>query len=225
MVDQPQAAHAVQGQPGGAETRTSPWAIWALVLGVLGLCCFPVGIAGAVIGIVGLVRMEKDRALAGKGFAIAGLALGVSSVFVNGIIAAVAIPAFIGYTRRAKLTEATNNIDAIYARVEEQYSQQGSIDAVALTPGEIPCGEPRAWTAQELARFAGLGFAPSAPTNYSYEVVPSHQPDVVDGFVVIRARGDLDCDGKTSLFELAVSKDDGGALVRTRGLDIQDEIE
>ncbi|HMI93598.1 MAG TPA: DUF4190 domain-containing protein [Polyangiales bacterium] len=209
MSELPQAAQPEQ-------VRTSPWAIWALVLGGLGLCCFPVGLVGAGLGIAALVKLEKDRSQSGKGLAIAGLAIGVSSVVLNGILAALAVPAFIGYVRRSKTTEVTSNLNAIYARLEERHGQQGGIESIALTPGEIPCGNPHAWTAEELARFAGLGFAPAGPTNYSYEVVAS-PPDVPDAVAVIRGHGDLDCDGQTSLFELAVGKDDGGELKRARG--------
>ena len=222
MVEQPNAVQPVMGEQ--AELRTTPWAICALVLGVLGLCCFPVGLVGAALGVVALTKIEKDRALGGKALAIVGLSIGAASVVLNGIFAALAVPAFVGYVRRSKTVEVTTNLNAIYAAVEERYHQDGKIDPVALTPSEVPCAEAHVWTAAELARFAGIGFAPAAATNYSYEVVTT-PADVHDSVAIIRARGDLDCDGNTSLFELAIGKDGSGGLSRTPGFEIQNEIE
>ena len=220
----PAPMHGGFAQASSPQARASPWAIWALVCGLLGLCCFPVGLAGAALGVVALVKMEKDKALSGKGMAIAGLAIGASSVFINGILAALAIPAFVGYTRRAKTTEVTANIDSIYAAVERRYQENGAIEPVPLTPSEIPCGDAHVWSAEELARFAGLGFAPSGHTYFSYEVV-ADSSDVPSLVARIRARGDLDCDGTASLFELAVGKDGSGALTRASGFYIVNEVE
>src|SRR5689334_1792825 len=206
-----------------AKARTSRWAIWALVLGGLGMCCFPVGLVGAGLGITALVKLEKDPGTTGKGFAIAGLAIGVLSVVFNGIFAALAIPAFVGYTRRAKTMEATSSINTVYAGLQARYAKLGRIEPVPLTPATIPCGTAHTWTSEELARFAALAFLP-VTTNFSYEVVPA-PPDVPDADAVIRAHGDLDCDGITSLFELSIRKEGEHDLTRPRGLYIQNEIE
>ena len=209
--------------PQSSEARNSPWAIWALVCGLFGLCCFPIGLVGAGLGVTALVKMEKDKALGGKGLAIAGLAIGASSVFLNGILAALAIPGFIGYVRRAKTAEVTANISAIYSGIEGRYREHGSIDAIPLTPSEVPCGDAHVWTAEELGRFAALQFA-RVQTHYSYEVVAA-PADVAGGVAIIRARGDLDCDGETSLFELPIGKDASGALTRPPSFEIQNELE
>ena len=207
---------------GTSQTRTSPWAIWALVLGILGLCCFPVGLVGAVLGIVGLVKMEKDRALTGKGMAIAGLAIGASSIVINGMLAALAVPAFMGYTRRAKTTEVTTHFSTIYSGIESRYRAQASVDSIPLTPADVPCAEKHVWTAEERAPFMAIGFDPGASL-FSYEVVVSAPGQ--EHFAVIRARGDLDCDDQTSLFELAIDKDANGELHRAQSIHIENEVE
>jgi hypothetical protein len=101
---------------------------------------------------------------------------------------------------------------------------------VARTPDKVPCGEQQAWSEADLARFKLLGFAPDAPTHYSYELgtpraigtQASYAPDVV---LVIKATGDLDCDQQLSTFELTLSLDAQGNLVRAPAVYSKDEIE
>jgi prepilin-type processing-associated H-X9-DG protein len=73
----------------GAPPKTSGLAVNALVLGIVGLLCSPVGVVGLVLGIVAISQINKDpRALAGKGLAIAGIVTGALST----VIMIVALP-------------------------------------------------------------------------------------------------------------------------------------
>lgn len=207
-----------------APKRTSSLAVWALVLGVVGMCFFPFSIVGAVLGVMALIRMSKDPALGGQAFAIVSLALVAVSLVTTGILAALAIPAFVGYVRRSKTAEATANIQAIYSGLDARYREDGKVVVLPLTPARIPCAEKASWSPEDRARFAAVGFDPGGPTYYSYEVV--EPPPDVDARVLIRAHGDLDCDGNPSLFELAVGVDEaGGTLFRSEGFFIENQIE
>lgn len=93
--------------PAGGEVpltqQTSGMAITGLVLGVFGLCFFPLGIAALVLGIVALSRIaDPARALTGKGIAITATVLGGLSITLVPVILMIAIllPA-LGAARRA----------------------------------------------------------------------------------------------------------------------------
>lgn len=90
-----------------APPRTSPLAIWSLVLGILGFLCFSflAGIPAIICGHMARSRIrESQGALTGDGLALAGLILAYISIaiFVLGIIAAIALPNFAHYMQQMK---------------------------------------------------------------------------------------------------------------------------
>lgn len=210
--------------PGAPAKRTSKLAVWALCLGVVGMCFFPFALVGAVLGVIALIKINQDPTLGGQALAIIAIPLVLIAIAVNGILAALAIPAFIGYVRRSKTAEVTKNMNEIFQRLDGAYREKGVIVSVPLTPSEVPCAVQHEWTAEERARFAPLGFAPDGPTYFSYEVVANPE-DVPDAEAVIRGHGDLDCDGTTSLFELSLARSPEGGLERARGFYIDKEVE
>ncbi|HRP63960.1 MAG TPA: DUF4190 domain-containing protein [Phycisphaerales bacterium] len=65
------------------QQKTSRMAISSLVCSLI--CCIPITtILGAVLGAFALVRISSNPALRGKGFAVAGLILGISFTAVQG---------------------------------------------------------------------------------------------------------------------------------------------
>jgi hypothetical protein len=54
------------------------------------------------------------------------------------------------------------------------------------------------WPADAAPGWSALGFAPTEALRYSYE----YAPDPDGKSFAVRARGDLNCDGKTSLYEV-----------------------
>src|SRR4051812_38080310 len=58
---------------GGAQTQSNGMATAALILGIVGLLCLPVGIVGLVLGILALVSINKNPLRRGRGSAIAGI--------------------------------------------------------------------------------------------------------------------------------------------------------
>ncbi|MCC7538572.1 MAG: hypothetical protein IT379_20275 [Deltaproteobacteria bacterium] len=122
-----------------------------------------------------------------------------------GVLAAVAIPSFIGYTRRSKVTEARSNLRLLAGLVERRCAtervataQAGLPEAAGPVPTVVPAGVAVVATSELAAStvFRDLGFAPTEPLRYTYEIV--REGDAA----LLRARGDLDGDGQTSLFEL-----------------------
>lgn len=95
--------------------KTSPLAIWSLVLGILGwFTCLPT-IPGLILGIMGLKQVkEKPREFTGSGLAIAGIivsAVGVLvSLVITSILAAILFPVFARGREQARSSVCQTNI-------------------------------------------------------------------------------------------------------------------
>jgi prepilin-type processing-associated H-X9-DG protein len=67
--------------PQAAVGKTSRLALAALILGIPGLCLFPLGIIALILGIIALIQIaDPQRQLVGKGMAVAGTVLGGLSI-------------------------------------------------------------------------------------------------------------------------------------------------
>jgi prepilin-type processing-associated H-X9-DG protein len=78
-----------------APPKTSGMAVTALVLGIAGILCMPLGIVGLILGIIAITQINKDpRLLAGKGLAIAGIVTGALStvLLVPALLIAILLP-------------------------------------------------------------------------------------------------------------------------------------
>lgn len=87
--------------------KTSPMAIWSLILGILGWFICVTVIPGVILGILGLKQVkEKPREFTGSGLAIAGIVVSAVGVFVFAVVmmlAAILFPVFF----RARSTAQT----------------------------------------------------------------------------------------------------------------------
>jgi prepilin-type N-terminal cleavage/methylation domain-containing protein len=133
-------------------------------------------------------------------------------VAIIGILASVAIPSYIKYTRRAASIEAGMNLRRMYDGavayyVGEHADSTGVIqdqrfpDSAPLTPAVVAAGvknKPAAtyWNAPE---WNALDFAVNDPFRYSYAFTSSGTSNAA--FAQMVARGDLDGDGILSLFQ------------------------
>jgi len=181
-------------------------AVAGFVLSILGLCILPAAIAAIVLGGVGIAKTGKG--LGGRVLAIVALCLGGVGFFSSlGISAAVAIPSFIRYVRETKKAEATQNVTALFLSATAQYHAERMGPAGALlpqtfglslprTPPEVSCAEVP-WPVDAHPGWAAIGFAPSGPLLFRYELEVS--PD--GQAFVARALGDLNCDGVPEVFE------------------------
>jgi type IV pilus assembly protein PilA len=138
-----------------------------------------------------------------------GVPLGiVGGIMLLGILAAVAIPAFMGYQKKSKKGEAAENLETIYRSARAYYEVNHDVPRgmVGPTPDLGECcmnggkcaPQTRLW---DEPLWRDLDFQVYRSHYYSYEYVGTPTE------FTIRAYGDLDCDNITSTFEL------GGILI------------
>ena len=120
-----------------------------------------------------------------------------------GVVAAIAIPAFVNYARRAKTVEARTNVATIARGVEtfctaDHVGPTGAVTnalPAALAPTlRSPAAEPQIATLDP--GWASLGFSPGEPLRYAYSI---ERPSPTTAVVV--AEGDLNGNGVRSRFE------------------------
>lgn len=156
---------------------------------------------------IALAARPRERA----GFTLIELMIVVA---ILGILAAVAIPAFTKYMRRAKTSEAVEKLSSLYRMSAVYYGQEHAgegvdgaplphqfPDAVPQTPSTVPRGvqvrDPvGTW---ETPTWRALGFAVADPHYYSYQY--DSIGTGVNAQFTARALGDLDGDGIDSTFE------------------------
>ncbi len=144
---------------------------------------------------------------------------------VVGVLAAVAIPAFMKYIRKSKTTEARELTYKLYSRgADVRMNGKPFPPNVGPTPPLGTCckqGGKCAPNAQQWAHssWAALQFSVDDPHYYSYEWK-------TDGkrFTVL-AYGDLDCDGKYSTFEIEGEVDARGQISAKPSLRRYDQLE
>ncbi len=157
----------------------------------------------------------------------------VLSVPCIGVVSAIAIPAFVGYTRRAKTAEVAANIASIrmgisaYAMSETvdpasgQMRMRGLPPSLPLTPATQGV-ERHMWPSDADPGWSELGFSIGDPFYFSYEVIT----DPAAGTVIVRGVGDLDGDTTTSEFSTRGQLDPAtGEITWDPGLMITNELE
>ena len=126
-----------------------------------------------------------------SGFTLVELA---TVIGVLGILSVVTITSYSAFRRQAWTSEAVANV---YAISSLEKGRVGGPIVCPPFPTEVPSASTLLW--HPSAGFDQLGFSPGTETRFQYEV---HIEDPGDGRFLVRARGDLDGDGETSLFEL-----------------------
>ena len=168
-------------------------------------------------------------------------------VAIIGVLAAIAIPAFIGYVTRAKTSEAGQQLKNLFQLSagyysNEQWGSRGVILAAFSDRAASACVVAEAstsvpptagkhllnWNA-EADSFTDLGFALRDPAYYQYFIEGSAAGGcghvASETLYSFQARGDLDGDGVLSLFELSAGSNGVNELIRAPGIYRQDELE
>ena len=140
-----------------------------------------------------------------KGFTLIELMIVVAII---GILAAVAIPAFLKYIKKAKTSEARTNIRKVYDGEVAYYSEEhvlrtgGIITKMFVQAGPTPSAVPGVdkqkgdW---EASNWPDLKFGSDSPVLYRYSTVTTGSG--TQSSFTARAEGDTDGDGQTALFE------------------------
>ncbi len=155
------------------------------------------------------------------GWAIALIVAGVLFLVI-GLLAAVSIPAFIKYMKRAKTTEAAPNLKKIFDGAKGYYEKGVRVgsartreagapqfpDSVGLTPLNPCCRQPGKKcrnTNWSSPTWAAIGFEISDPHYFQYRFSSKGR----DGSALFTAgaHADLDCDGIFSTWERTATVD------------------
>ena len=162
-------------------------------------------------------------------------------VAILGILAAIAIPAFVTYVRRAKTAEATDQVKKLFDAASTYYDKQWVGKGIGADGNEhctVPAeGDGKTPTDQKTtgnygvsafdSKQRGLGFNVEYGY-YSYQVFAStdkcgNSPS--NAQYTMRAVGDLDHDATLSTFDLAVASNAENELYHARGFNIVNETE
>lgn len=184
--------------------------------------------------------LKKKR----EGFTLIELMIVVAII---GVLAAIAIPAFVNYVKRSKTSEAPANLKSLFLGATTYYQQersgQGIMAALAASThcqvatdtgtSMDPSNAKMFVDFSTSASFTGLGFAVADPMYFAYGIVSSAAGCGLAPGTAAAARpaytfsamGDLDGDGTDSNFELAVGADVQNDLFRAPGIFIENELE
>ena len=174
-----------------------------------------------------LQRLRKKM----SGFTLIELMIVVAII---GILAAVAIPAFIKYIRKSKTVEATEGLDKVKAGAKQyfqtdHYNSAGNLypkqfpSAVGRTPATKCCNDPSTapkcspnpdgWTA---GTWHALHFQLTDPHYFQWNFVSGGS--VKSSTFEAHAYGDLDCDGTSSDYHIL------GSVDKEFGVDVRGPI-
>jgi type IV pilus assembly protein PilA len=171
-------------------------------------------------------------------------------VAIIGILAAIAIPAFINYVKRSKTSEAGANLKSLFQGAAAYYDAenwgQGMVTVGGTAAASTHCTTANAnqdgapgnakrvidWgTETDAAAFAALNFAPADPIYFDYNVTEADDTSNCGNtagntsIYTFTANGDLDGDGTLSTFSLSAGSNNDNALYRAPGIYKDDPLE
>jgi type IV pilus assembly protein PilA len=165
-------------------------------------------------------------------------------VAILGVLAAIAIPSLQAYARRARTSEAVQNLNTLYGSASALYLAERVTRGVTATvvtacvvqptptTPSVPSATKQPFVA--IGGFVELGFNLADFVYFGYGISSIGAPGSISCFADARptnavytfyAHADLDGDGTLSTFELAVGASEANQLLHARGLYIANEVE
>ena len=156
-------------------------------------------------------------------------------VAILGILAAIAIPAFVTYVRRSKSSEAVTQIDQMFKSVAAYYNPSEKQNASGIDQAQmVHCtlaSDRQAGAAPGATKVARTPQSATSGFNYYLYEMDSINGDSCNNppaqalLYRLRAYGDLDGDTSLSLFEQATTSNTNNELYRSRGFYVNNETE
>jgi type IV pilus assembly protein PilA len=165
-------------------------------------------------------------------------------VAILGILAAIAIPAFVTYVRRSKTVEATEGVDKMFSAVSSYYNpgekQERGLHGSQFDHCTVPNGARTLSNPSDQKQSGGFDGVPAFDSKlggigfslpyayYSYEINTTSVGcfrSANANMYTLDAYGDLDNDATESTFEQQVGSNSENELFRSKGFYVNNETE
>ena len=115
-----------------ADAKTSPQALWSLILGILSITCLWIfgSIPAIILGILGLKKVDQSQgALKGRGLAIAGIITGgvgvIAGITPIAIVASLTVPVFTKVQDSAQTAKQVSTVKSLIVACHLSASEHG----------------------------------------------------------------------------------------------------